>query len=170
MLLLFPFVFNMLIISPFLLRTQKYQETISKKHDLLEGYAGLLKQIASTSFAHPELKGKSRQAGEGMIRVARLSRLLQIFDQRLNMLLGVILNGLFLFDFIMLHLLERWKRKNRQKIMEWIEITGWTDAMISLAGFAWNHPDYCLPRLNEQQEAFGNWRARTSPDSPARKE
>jgi hypothetical protein len=152
MLLLFPFVFNMLIISPFLLRTQKYQETISRKHDLLKGYAGLLKQIASTSFAHPELKDKSRQAGEGMIRVARLSRLLQIFDQRLNMIFGVVLNGLFLFDFIMLHLLEGWKKKNQETIMEWIRITGWYDAMISLAGFAWNHPDYCLPRLNEQKK------------------
>jgi DNA mismatch repair ATPase MutS len=52
----------------------------------------------------------------------------------------------------MLHLLEGWKKKNQETIMEWIRITGWYDAMISLAGFAWNHPDYCLPRLNEQKK------------------
>jgi DNA mismatch repair ATPase MutS len=149
MLLLFPVVFSMMIISPFLLRTQRYQESISRKHDLLEGYARLLKQIASTPFSHPELQNKSREAGEGMMKVARLSKLIQIFDQRLNMILGSLLNGFFLFDFIMLYLLEDWKKKNQDDIMEWIEITGRFDALISLAGFAWNHPDFSTPQLNE---------------------
>jgi ABC-type multidrug transport system fused ATPase/permease subunit len=151
-LLLYLLALNFVVLSPFLLRTQKYQAAISRKHELLEGYARLLKQIANTSFKHPELQSRSRKAREGMHQVARLSKLLQIFDQRLSMLLGVLLNGLFLFDFTMLYLLERWKRKNRQDIMEWIEITGWTDAMISLAGFAWNHPGFSMPEVNEKAD------------------
>jgi len=153
-LLLYPFLFNMMVLSPFLLRTQKYQEAISKKHGLLEGYARLLKEIAQTSFSHPDLQKRSKLAREGTIRVKRLSRLLHLFDQRLNMLIGFLLNGLFLFDFIMLHLLERWKRKNRKEIMEWIEITGWTDAMISLSGFAWNHPGFRMPEFIEQDDGM----------------
>jgi len=151
-LLLYVLALNFTVLSPFLLRTQKYQGTISRKHDLLEGYARLLKLIASTSFKHPELQNRSRKASAGMHKVARLSKLLQIFDQRLNMLLGALLNGFFLFDFTMLHLLERWKKKNRQDIMQWIEITGWTDAVISLAGFAWNHPEFSTPEINEIRE------------------
>ncbi len=151
-LLIYLFLFNMGVLSPFLLRTQKYQAAISRKHDLLEGYAQLLKQIARASFDHPDLQERSQKARKGTQQVTRLSKLLQIFDQRLNMLLGVLLNGFFLFDFIMLHLLERWKRKNKQDIMEWIQITGWTDAMISLAGFAWNHPDYTMPEVNEKAD------------------
>jgi DNA mismatch repair ATPase MutS len=142
----------MAVLSPFLLRTQKYQAAISRKHDLLDGYAQLLKQIARASFEHPDLQERSKEARKGTQQVARLSKLLQVFDQRLNMLLGVLLNGFFLFDFIMLHLIERWKRKNKQDILEWIQITGWTDAMISLAGFAWNHPDYCIPEVNEKAD------------------
>lgn len=149
--LLYLFVFNMGVLSPFLMRTQQYQAIISKKHDLLEGYARLLTQIAGTSFNHPELQNRSRKARKGMHEVARLSKLLQIFDQRLSMLLGTILNGLFLFDFIMLHLLEGWKHRNQQEIMEWIEIAGWSDAMISLSGFAWNHPDFANPVIDEKR-------------------
>jgi len=152
--LLYLFLFNLMLLSPFFLRTQQYQQVISKKHDLLEGYAALLKQIAHSSFKHPELQNKRARAREGMREVARLSKLLQIFDQRLNMLLGFILNGFFLFDFILLFLLERWKSKNQQEILEWIEITGWIDAMISLAGFAWNHPDYTIPAIEEKQESL----------------
>ena len=150
--LLYLVLLNLLLLSPFFQRTQQYQQVISKKHELLEGYAGLLKQIAQNSFQHPELQKNGTKAREGMREVARLSKLLQIFDQRLNMLLGAILNGLFLFDFILLFLLERWKNRNRQEILEWIQITGWTDAMISLAGFAWNHPGFALPSIEKTRD------------------
>jgi DNA mismatch repair ATPase MutS len=49
----------------------------------------------------------------------------------------------------MLFLLERWKRQHRQDIMGWIEITGRMDALISLSGFAFNHPDFSLPEFDE---------------------
>jgi hypothetical protein len=145
-------LFNWILLSPFMVRTNRYQQTISKKHELLEGYAQLLKIIAETGFDHPDLQENREKAREGMKEVVRLSRLLNVFDQRLNMLLGVVFNGLFLFDFIMLHLLEKWKRRNREKIMEWIGITGWTDAMISLSGFAFNHPDFGLPEIDDELE------------------
>jgi phosphate transport system substrate-binding protein len=66
--------------------------------------------------------------------------------------MGVLLNGFFLFDFIMVYLLERWKRNNQQDILDWIELCGWTDAMISLAGFAWNHPGFHMPEILEQSD------------------
>lgn len=150
--LIYVFVVNLVILSPFLLRTQQYQSIISKKHDLLNGYAQLLKIIAGISFNHTLLQENSRRARKGMHEVARLSKLLHFFDQRLNMLLGFGLNGLFLFDFIMLHLIERWKKRNSQEILEWIELCGWTDAMVSLSGFAWNHPDFVLPKVGEEQQ------------------
>lgn len=148
--LLYLFLLNLGILSPFLLRTQRYQEAISKKHELLLGYASLLKRIAGADFSHEDLQNHSQKARAGMYHVRRLSKLLQLFDQRLNMLLGILLNGLFLFDFIMLYLLERWKRQHQQDILEWIELCGWTDAMISLSGFAWNHPDFRMPELLDQ--------------------
>ncbi len=147
-------LFNFAMLSPFFARTNQYQQSISKKHEVLEGYALLLKLIAGTPFENTDLKARAEKAKDGMREVAKLSKLLNIFDHRLNMLLGVIFNGLFLFDFIMLHLLERWKRKNHNKILDWIRISGQTDAMISLSGFAWNHPDFILPRVEVEQEAM----------------
>jgi DNA mismatch repair ATPase MutS len=152
--LIYVFMVNLVILSPFLLRTQQYQSVISKKHDLLNGYAQLLKIMAGISFDHPKLQENGRRARKGMYEVAQLSRLLHFFDQRLNMLLGTVLNGFFLFDFVMLHLLERWKSSNRQEILEWIELCGWTDAMVSLSGFAFNHPGFVLPRVSEEEQAI----------------
>ncbi len=147
-------LFNFTLLSPFVVRTNRYQQTISRKHQLLEGYARLLKIIAQTPFEHPGLRDRKERARQGMKEVERLSKLLNIFDQRLNMLLGAIFNGLFLFDFIMLHLLERWKSRNKDHIMEWIGITGWTDACVSLSGFAYNHPGYSWPEISGQGEVM----------------
>lgn len=146
--------FSLTVLSPFLMRTNRYQELISRKHRLLQGYAELLKIIASQSFTHPDLHSNGQRARKGMKEVRQLSRLMNAFDQRLSMLLGVVFNGFFLYDFIMLHLLERWKERNQQEILEWIGICGWTDAMISLSGFAWNHPDFTLPVLEEDAKSM----------------
>ncbi len=144
-------LFNWIMLSPFFVRTNRYQVSISRKHELLEGFAELLKIISTEPFQHPSMHRHRKQAQQGMKEVVKLSRLLNIFDQRLNMLLGLVFNSLFLFDFIMMHLLENWKHKNRDHILEWIELTAWTDAMISLSGFAYNHPGFAIPTLGDQQ-------------------
>lgn len=140
-------IVNFTLLSPFFTRTNRYQDSISRKHELLEGYSQLLKIISETSFENRELAAGRQQAMAGMKEVMRLSKLLNLFDQRLNILLGIIFNGFFLFDFIMLRLLEKWKQQNKKQIMGWIELTGRTDAMISLAGFAFNHPGFVVPEL-----------------------
>jgi DNA mismatch repair ATPase MutS len=149
--LLYLLLVNYSVLSPFLMRTNQYQSVISRKHELLEGYAHLLHIIREQSFKQEELNQRAEGARQGMKEVKKLSKLLNIFDQRLNMLLGAVFNGLFLFDFLMLHFLENWKDKNSAHILEWIEITGWTDAMISLAGFASNHPDFVLPAISSRE-------------------
>jgi hypothetical protein len=148
--LVFLAVVNLTILSPFLMRTNMYQGSISKKHLLLEGYAQLLKIMAGETYDLEDLTLKREQAREGMKEVARLSGLLNLFDQRLNMLLGAILNSLFLFDFIMLWLLEGWKKKNQDRIMQWIELIGWTDSYVSLSGFAYNHPGFVFPDFHQE--------------------
>lgn len=144
-------VLNFLLLSPFLLRTGRYQNQISKKHEMLRGYALLLGLVAGERFKHSSLQTGQQESMEGMREVRKLSRLVNLFDQRLSMLLGPIFNGLFLFDFLLLHFLERWKHRNREHILRWIDLITQLDAFISLAGFAYNHPDFSQPIFTEQE-------------------
>jgi len=142
------------ILSPFLVRTNKYHSNISKKHDLLSGYASLLQTIGETPFNHSTLLCYQDNATEGCDEVKKLSGMLNLFDQRLNLFMGTVLNSLFLFDFFMLFFLERWKKKNRDNIEMWIELTGWMEAMVSLSGFAYNHPNYTVPEIKVNSTEF----------------
>lgn len=79
----------------------------------------------------------------------RLKRLLNGFDQRNNMLVGVIRNGLYMSDFHFLMKLDKWKRLHAGWLDEWISVVNEMDALVSMATYRFNHPDFTVPRLKE---------------------
>lgn len=141
---------NLSILSPFFNRTNHYQAAISKKHSFLKTYAVLLNLLAGEDFTHPDLVEIKQQCKNGSIAIRELSAILDLFDQRLNILVGFTLNALFLFDFYMLHRLAKWNRDHKKDFEDWLNISGSTDAIISLAGFAYNHPEYTYPEINSE--------------------
>jgi DNA mismatch repair ATPase MutS len=149
--LLIPIVLlNLSLLSSFVARTNRYQEQVSKKHNFLRTYAVLLEILAKEEFKHPELTGIKEQCRNASKSIQKLSELLSLFDQRLNLLVGFVLNALVLFDFHMLHRLAAWNREHQADFENWLEITGRCDALFSLAGFAYNHPEYNYPDIGKE--------------------
>ncbi|MEZ5071906.1 MAG: hypothetical protein R2751_13340 [Bacteroidales bacterium] len=140
---------NFSLLSPFFFRLSKYQENIGKKHRILRGYAALLELIAASGVKEPELDRIRETARQGGADVRSLSRLLNLFDQRLNFFATLITNGLFLSDFILVFFLERWKRNHRDDIRAWIDHIALFDVLVTLGGFAFNHPDFCWPAIGD---------------------
>jgi len=147
---LLPVIFvNWGLLSPFLVKNNRYHDMVSRKAELMDQYARLLKLLAEED-PEPAVWGNMREkALQGAAGIKRLSSILGLFDQRLNMFMGAVLNSLFLFDFHVVFLLERWKKKHSGDMMEWIELTGEAEAYITMGGFAFNHPDYVYPELEE---------------------
>ncbi len=70
-------IFNLTLLAPFIARTNRYQSVISKKHNLLEGYASLLKMIAGTTFNHQNSRHRASHEGhEGGKKALKTSRVL----------------------------------------------------------------------------------------------
>lgn len=146
--LLIPVVFiNFMLLSPFLNRTNRLQVQVSRKHRFLKTYAVLLELLTKEEFNNAELNRIKDQCRNASKSIKKLSALLDLFDQRLNILVGFVLNALFLFDFFMLHRLAAWKRQNKTELGIWLSIAGETDALISLAGFAYNHDTFIYPTI-----------------------
>lgn len=139
---------NLFLLGLFVSRTNQYHDRFSNRHKFLSNYARLMELIAAQSFGAGPLREDRQRAAEGYQAVKKLSSLLNLFDQRLNLLVGLGLNMLFLFDYHMMHRLERWKRAHRDKLPGWIEGIHRMDAQVSLSGFAANHPDYTWPVLD----------------------
>lgn len=78
-----------------------------------------------------------------------LARAIGRLDQRNNMLFGVLANGLGLWDLKQVHTIENWLQENASPIENWLRGVAEVDAMSSLGNFAYNHPDYTYPAIEE---------------------
>ena len=82
--------------------------------------------------------------------VRQLSKLMNALDQRNNLLISSILNGLIFWELRQVMRIEQWKEIHAGNLPRWIETIGEIDAYCSLATFAYNHPEYIYPEISSQ--------------------
>ena len=65
--------------------------------------------------------------------VRQLSKLMNALDQRSNLLMSTILNGLIFWELRQVMRIEKWKETHASDLPRWIETIGEIDAYCSLA-------------------------------------
>ncbi len=139
-----------------------YQKTINRRHKiisrrtkLLLKYVDLLKLMENREFDSILLKNLQQEMSVGKLkaheRIGNLVKILQALDQRLNMLMGVILNVYFFWDIRQLIRIENWKRKNAEEMIIWFNNIGIMDAYCSLATLSFNEPHWIFPKLSKDK-------------------
>lgn len=143
------YIFNLLLISIFLKRNNRIHEMVSRKHLFLSSFEQLVKSFENESFTSDILTGIQEKLCSGRISVAgkikELNSIIRAFDNRLNLFVGLILNGLLLWDFHCIIRLEKWRRSAASDLPVWLNLLGRIDGLNSLANFAFNNPDYTWP-------------------------
>lgn len=141
------------IVGGFLRKINRQHVNISRKHDLIRQFGKLLFKIEHQEFKADllnELKSnltKDKLSSEKEIE--KLSNLLRLFDNRLNMIAGLVLNALFMWDIQCLIRMEKWKNKNKDRFTSWLEVLEEYDALASLGNYGYNNPDYIYPEVSE---------------------
>ena len=134
-------------------RVTKVQKQLSKLGDVLAKYSKLISKVEDTGFTDEGLLELKSKLGGGdkkaSVMILRLSRYMNMLDQRLNMFLGPLLNGFFLWDLYVTGLIRRWHRENGQSIDGWFDVLREFDALNSFAGFRYNHPGFVFPAFDE---------------------
>lgn len=148
---LWPFLFSAFVIMGmgFMSRISKLHSRYGRRMKMLDKYAQLIEcveQLNTQSEIIAALKMKLTADGvNASTVVGKLHKLMNTMDQRNNVMMLVILNGLFFWDLYNFMKLERWKIKYTRYLPNWIEAVDEVDALCSLANFAENHPDYIFP-------------------------
>jgi DNA mismatch repair ATPase MutS len=81
--------------------------------------------------------------------IRHLGELAGLLDQRLNILVGLFLNGMILWDIKYLLRLEKWKRQYAEYLLPWLDMMGEWDALQSLGRYAFNYPEHVYPQVKE---------------------
>jgi hypothetical protein len=141
---------NWLLIGSFARYTLMQHTLIGRKEMVLQQYASILKAFSNTDAGNSTLLQKVVATALNAIHeILALSKLSALFDQRLNLLVGIFANSFLAYDIHIMIALEKWKRKNKHHFLTWLEAVGEIEKLNSLATFHFNHPEYILPLVSD---------------------
>lgn len=115
----------------------------------------LLESARFQSSALVELQNATKVEGSlPSARMRQFERIVSWFEFRHNGLVYPFFDLLFLWDFHCVFALERWQRETGKHLREWFRALGELEALASLAGFAYDNPEYCWPTVVTDRTCF----------------
>lgn len=132
-------------------KINKLYTNANQVKDTFEQYYKLVSLLENITFTSSLLKEKQQliidEKEKASVILKQFAGILNAFDQRNNMLFGVLANGLLLWDIKQSYRIEKWIKNNHVKVSQWFEVIAFFDAYNSLGNFAYNHPKYIFPKI-----------------------
>jgi hypothetical protein len=152
------FLLNLFYVAAGLKKINKIHAILSKKYSYLSSIEKLFKSFDNELFTSHILNDIKLNISDSTVSAAvsvkKLSRLINAFDSRLNILVSLILNGLLLWDYHSIYRLEKWKSEYKELFPAWLEMLGQVDAYICFANFAFNNPEFVYPKIADANRGF----------------
>lgn len=79
--------------------------------------------------------------------IKELASLINKLDAGMIMIIGFVLNIVFLWSLKYIMAIEKWKQNSRQNIQETFDVLGEFEALISLASLKINYPEWSFPEI-----------------------
>lgn len=119
-------------------------------HKSFSAYLSILHFLHERHFETPFLQSISGELVTAESSFKHLSNLVQAIYCRLNDVMFVLMNSLFMFDVFMLRSYECWKTQAVRHMNHWLDLMADTDALLSLAVYTFNHPENTDARFLEK--------------------
>ena len=157
----------------FFLVTKAYERIVDKtQHDtarklsILKTYAHQMEKIEAQEFTSGKLRAernrlKDREGVPASAALHQLAKRIHTLDQRNNLLISFVLNGLMCWEVYQAARIERWRVSYGKLLPQWLSAVGIVEAYASLGLFAYHHPDYVYPEMSDtpghlKAEALGH--------------
>jgi hypothetical protein len=118
-------------------------------HDLglLSGVLGRLEPERFAAARLIELRAELDTEGQPPSRrIAKLDKLMNLVDSRHHILVRVF-GSLVLWDLHLSCAVERWRQVSGRALRRWLGAVGEMEALLSLAGYHYDHPDDVFPEI-----------------------
>ena len=152
------FFIGLFITGRFFKKTQNLYTEADNVREIFQQYYPLLNEIENTVFTSKILKEKqqiitSEDKKAGVI-FKEFARILDAFDQRNNIVISVIGNGLFLSEIYNASKVEKWISRYQHIVKKWFHVVAFFDAENSLANFHFNHPKFIFPEITSEKKVI----------------
>lgn len=159
-----PFAVSVVVLGALRSKIQPALEVASSKESALSRYGAMLKLLEEENFEAPMLVGlqnRLKESGASATReMAALSRIVSFVDARHNEVFQFFIGPALMWDLWCALALERWRERVGKASFGWFRALAELEALCSLAGFAFENPDYAFPeivsRATFEAEALGH--------------
>lgn len=114
---------------------------------LLSDYATAIKWTEEGAWKSTYIKGLFESEDKVSKHIQQLSKIIQAFDARLNILLSAILNFFLLWDLRCCIRLDQWHQLAAQKVENGLDRIGRFEELIAIATLNYNHPHWSFPKI-----------------------
>jgi hypothetical protein len=133
-------------------------QVASKVKYTFQQYYKLIAEVEKESFESKLLSEKYQDLFTQNIKASKVvklfSKALDSLDQRNNILISIVGNGLFLMDIKNASNIEKWLSSYGKNVKKWFEVVSYFDANNSLANFSFNNPNYVFPTIASNGNVF----------------
>ncbi len=147
------FLINMSIIGTNARKINKEHNQVSNFLKVFQKYHGLLTIINDIKFNSEllaQLSGElTHEGNRSDVMLKKLTKSVSAFDNRLNIMAAIFLEGFLLWDLHCLHRIEKWRVGCGQQLPVWLEKVSYFDALVSLGSYSFLHPDFTYPEISE---------------------
>ena len=147
------FLLGLAIIGRFVKKINTLSAHTGQIQSTFDQYYKLLAKIEEQTFESYLLKEKREKiintTQKSSAILQRFSKHLDALDQRNNILVGIIANGLFLRDLSIVAQIEAWINTHKEDVAIWFEIITFFDAYNSLGNYDFNHPTHQYPEITD---------------------
>lgn len=152
-------VLGLMIVGIWLKPITKFNNEINKIVSSIKSYGKLLHLIESEEFSSEllkELKAKVEHDQTNASKVIHeLSKGIDLFNNRNNLLVAVLGNGFFLWDLQTTYRLQKWLTTHANDVVSWLDVLYEFDALLSLAIYTNNHAHFNYPLLDSNVNIQG---------------
>ena len=146
-------LFGLVVTGIYVKKLHVLSANTDKVKDTFRQYTSLLKLIENESFLSELLQQKQLQIQQegkkASVIFKELSKSLDALDNRNNLISAIFGNGYFLSDIKNSFHIEQWIKEHANKVADWFEVVSFFDAYNSLGNFAFNHPNFVFPIIEE---------------------
>jgi hypothetical protein len=147
------FFLGMTITGIYFKKLNELSSHTSKVQSTFEQFQKLILEIEKEDFSSELLSEKKNSVVSSSEKASQVlkkfARYLDAFEQRNIMLFGMIISCFTLRDLRQSYNIERWIEAHKEQVPIWFEAITFFDAYNSLGNFAFNHPNYVFPNIND---------------------
>ncbi|WP_321316297.1 MutS-related protein [Labilibaculum sp.] len=135
-------------------KVSRAHEQTAKRGNMLKTYSYIIRQFEKENWKSDKLNDlKNTLTSDDKLtskKINQLTSLIELLDQRLNVMVQIFINLLFFYELHILFRIDKWKQNYGADTEKWFNAISEIEAISSLSNLNFNHEEWVFPKISDK--------------------